>query len=244
MNEMRDDSTRLRSNRTWPKTGRARRTALGLAGITAAAGAVMVLSSGGASASPQTPAQAPSGQHQVLCHRTNSNTNPYVVINPSISSIIKKHGHDGHNGPIWDPTLKAQHIKWGDIIPPFDYPDGQHYDGKNWTAEGIAIFENSCKIPGTPESSTPESSTPVSSTPASSTPASSTPVKTKPEHSTSATVVPPNATSQGPIPQGVSAGLHTPIDNAGLKAWGIVLMLLGGAAGLLVGVWPTRRRVH
>jgi hypothetical protein len=42
----------------------------------------------------------------------------------------------------------------------------------------------------------------------------------------------------------VSAGLHTPLANAGLKAWGIVLMILGGAAGLIAGVWPTRRRAH
>ena len=37
--------------------------------------------------------------------------------------------------------------------------------------------------------------------------------------------------AQGPIPAGVNAGLHTPVGNAGLRAWGIFLMLLGGAAG-------------
>jgi hypothetical protein len=56
--------------------------------------------------------------------------------------------------------------------------------------------------------------------------------------------VPPANSSSAPIPAGVSAGLHTPIANAGLKAWGTVLMLLGGAAGLLAGLWPTRRRAH
>ncbi len=49
-------------------------------------------------------------------------------------------------------------------------------------------------------------------------------------------------TSVGPIPVAVEAGLHTPVASAGLKAWGIVLILIGGAAGLLAGAWPTRRR--
>jgi cell division septation protein DedD len=250
MNEERDESSRLSINTTWPPKGRSRWTAIGLASVTAAAGAVMVLSAGGASAAPQAPALAPSGQHQVLCHRTNSNTNPYVEINPSISSIIKKHGHDGHNGPVWDPTLKPQHIKWGDIIPPFDYPDGNHYDGKNWDATGIAIWENGCNIPGAPSSSpvesTPVESTPVESTPVESTPVESTPVSSSISATTShtTTAVPPVPTSNGPIPGGVEAGLHTPLANAGLKAWGIVLMLLGGAAGLVAGLWPTRRRAH
>jgi hypothetical protein len=253
MTEQRDDSSRLHLNTSWPPQGRARRTALGLAGVTAAAGAVMVLSAGGATAAPQAPAHAPLGQHQVICHRTNSNTNPYVVINPDINSIvIKKSGHDSHNGPVWDPTLKDQHIKWGDIIPPFDWDDGEHYDGKNWTAEGIAIWENGCQIPGAP-STTPVETTPVETTPVETTPVETTPVETTPVETTpslgtsgqsSSTLIPPVATTQGPIPQGVSAGLHTPISGAGLKAWGVVLMLLGGAAGLTAGVWPTRRRAH
>jgi hypothetical protein len=50
--------------------------------------------------------------------------------------------------------------------------------------------------------------------------------------------------AQGPIPAGVNAGLHTTDSNAGLKAWGILLMLLGGVAGLVVGLRPASRRVH
>jgi hypothetical protein len=34
------------------------------------------------------------------------------------------------------------------------------------------------------------------------------------------------------------------VPNAGLKSWGILLLLLGGSAGLLAGLWPTRRRAH
>jgi hypothetical protein len=85
-----------------------------------------------------------------ICHRTNSNTNPYVEITPDVAGVLD--GHAGHTGPVWDPTLKEQHIKWGDIIPPFDYQDGDsvvHFDGLNWPA-GQAILENGCVPPGPP----------------------------------------------------------------------------------------------
>jgi hypothetical protein len=52
------------------------------------------------------------------------------------------------------------------------------------------------------------------------------------------------AAGAGPIPAGVNAGLHTTDSNAGLKAWGILLMLLGGVAGLIMGLRPASRRVH
>ncbi|MCW2830082.1 MAG: hypothetical protein JWP31_774, partial [Aeromicrobium sp.] len=77
-----------------------------------------------------------------ICHRTNSNVNPYVVIGPDVAGVAN--GHDTeHEGPIWDPTLKAQGIEWGDIIPPYTY-EGVDYPGQNWTAEGQAVFANGC----------------------------------------------------------------------------------------------------
>jgi len=57
-----------------------------------------------------------------ICHRTNSNQNPYVVNAPDASGDVS--GHDGHDGPVWDDSLKENHIKWGDIIPPFKYSGG------------------------------------------------------------------------------------------------------------------------
>ncbi|MFN2563216.1 MAG: hypothetical protein ABR571_18235, partial [Jatrophihabitans sp.] len=54
----------------------------------------------------------------------------------------------------------------------------------------------------------------------------------------------PAGQAQGPIPAGVNAGLHTTDSNAGLRAWGILLMLLGGAAGLVFGLRPSRGRAH
>ena len=81
-----------------------------------------------------------------ICHRTNSNTNPYNTITVSANSIVKNNGHDDHNGPVWDPTLKDQQIKWGDIIPEFDYSGG-HYDGQNLD-EGSDILANDCLVEG------------------------------------------------------------------------------------------------
>jgi len=83
-----------------------------------------------------------------ICHRTNSNQNPYVVNAPDASGDVS--GHDGHDGPVWDDSLKENHIKWGDIIPPFKYSGGT-YPGQNWDATGKAIYENDCVPPDPPE---------------------------------------------------------------------------------------------
>jgi hypothetical protein len=253
MSNMHDESSRLHVNTTWPPQGRARRSILGIAAATAAAGTIMVLSAaGGTSVAGAAPGKV------TLCHGTNADNNPYVVVNVSSKSVQHKifgpNGHGTHTGPIWNATLKPNHIAWGDIIPPFDYgKNGEnHYPGLNWTAEGQAIFNAGCAIVA-PPTSTPPSTTVTTPTTPETTPTTPETTPTTPashgtsgvtshrhtpaEHSTA-------ATSNGPIPQGVSAGLHTPIANAGLKAWGLVLMLLGGAAGLLAGLWPTRRRAH
>jgi hypothetical protein len=83
-----------------------------------------------------------------ICHRTNANTNPYVINQPDANGDVS--GHAGHTGPVWNPTLKAQHIKWGDIIPPFTF-NGGSFPGLNWTPEGQAIYQNDCKPLTPPE---------------------------------------------------------------------------------------------
>lgn len=98
-------------------------------------------------------ATQPAPDHKVtICHRTNSDANPYVVIDVDIaSSGHLKGGHDTrHEGPIWAPGLKAQHVEWGDIIPPYTYLEFS-YPGQNWTAEGQAIRANGCAMPDTSE---------------------------------------------------------------------------------------------
>lgn len=79
------------------------------------------------------------GSHVTLCHRTGSNTNPYVVISPDVSGAY--HGHySEHQGPVYPAA------GWGDIIPPFTY-NGQTYS-LNWNAQGQAIFNNGCQPTG------------------------------------------------------------------------------------------------
>ncbi|MEW6225228.1 MAG: hypothetical protein AB1627_11425 [Chloroflexota bacterium] len=93
-------------------------------------------------------ATQPAPDHKVtICHRTNSDTNPYVVIDVDIaSSGHLQGGHDTqHEGPIWVLGLKDQHIEWGDIIPPYTYLEFS-YPGQNWTAEGQATWADGCAM--------------------------------------------------------------------------------------------------
>src|SRR5579859_2191543 len=82
-----------------------------------------------------------------ICHASDSNTNPYVTETPDIENDGSlSGGHLNHTGPIWNSTLKSNHIQWGDIIPP--YTDGSFvYPGMNWTTDGQTIFNNGCNFP-------------------------------------------------------------------------------------------------
>ena len=94
--------------------------------------------------------------HKVtICHRTNAENNPYVVITVDKASLFKR-GHDTHDeGGVYQPGDKARGVRWGDIIPAFDYfasPKDQrdgivsHYDGLN-IAEGQSILDDGCEVP-------------------------------------------------------------------------------------------------
>lgn len=103
----------------------------------------------------------PPDNHKVtICHATNSNTNPYLVIDVDIaSSGYLKAGHNGHEGPIWYDGAKDAKVKWGDIIPSYDYAQTSfHFDGLNWTEEGEAIWDNGCVIGTETAQPTPEQS--------------------------------------------------------------------------------------
>ena len=81
--------------------------------------------------------RAPQNDNKVaICHRTNSETNPYNNIVVAKSAAIN--GHAGHTGPIFGPDVED----WGDIIPPIvpGLPDGL-----NWP-EGRAILDNGCEM--------------------------------------------------------------------------------------------------
>jgi hypothetical protein len=102
-----------------------------------------------------------------ICHRTNSDRNPYVQITVSTSST-GKHGHEGHTGPVYRPGMKPDHQKWGDIIPPHDLQGGP-VAPMNWTAAGQSIWSAGCHVPqpvATTTTVTP-TSTPAAPTPGS-----------------------------------------------------------------------------
>ena len=126
-----------------------KRSALGALSVVALVGSSLAIGTTSASGDPSA--------NVTICHRTNSNTNPYVQITVDESAVDGLGGgsdHLGaHTGPVWDPTLKAQHIKWGDIIPPFDVNGDPRPDPTliaNWPA-GEAIFENGCNPVEPPE---------------------------------------------------------------------------------------------
>lgn len=84
------------------------------------------------------------GNKALLCHATDSVTNPYSLIFVSYNAAgAIGHGngdHYSHKGEIFDPTHDYKgNAGWGDIIPPL----GTHA-GLNWTAEGQALYASGC----------------------------------------------------------------------------------------------------
>lgn len=124
-----------------------------IAGATASLTGLLVLSG---AVAPAAAAQAPGNEDNItICHRTNSNGNPYIEITTDSSG--QNGGTDHffeHEGPLWTPELKAQKIEWGDVIPPSDaHPDGsQAY--QELIAGGVTFEDfvaNGCEAPDAPE---------------------------------------------------------------------------------------------
>ena len=84
-----------------------------------------------------------------ICHRTNSETNPYVIITVDNAAIDDAGGNSDHmhhvgDNIVWYPGAKTEdHLKWGDIIPPV----AGVTPGLNWT-DGEGIWNNGCKAGG------------------------------------------------------------------------------------------------
>jgi hypothetical protein len=125
-------------------------------------------------------ATQPDPLHKVtICHKTHSETNPYVQITVDEASVDGDNGNDHgkgdhlmeHTGPVWYPGAKADGVTWGDIIPPF-YSDGTTptgYPSLNWDATGRSIFNNGCngadEQPVAEEDTQPESDPEAESVP-------------------------------------------------------------------------------
>lgn len=91
-------------------------------------------------------APEPPSRKVTICHRTHSETNPYVRITVDYNSVNKKSGHQGH-----DEIFAGQHVftagiykrakdkLWGDIIPAD--PSGlNRWQPLNWTTLGAQIY--------------------------------------------------------------------------------------------------------
>ena len=98
-----------------------------------------------------TAAAGPAGK-VTLCHRTDSQTNPYVQITIATAGAFNGH-FKKHKGTVWTNTHPKE-PKWGDIIPPFTFRGTQY--SLNWDSQGQAIFDIGCRAGGpTPTSSMP-----------------------------------------------------------------------------------------
>jgi len=185
---------------------------------------------------PPVSATKPNPDHKVtICHRTNSDTNPYVQITVDIaSSGFLKAGHNNHTGPLWDPTLKDQHVKWGDIIPPYTYGDFT-FDGLNWTDAGREVYDNGCTFTPTP---TPTVSPSGSVEPTPTPTATATP-----------SGEPSNTPTNTPTVPGRGSSTPPPTDTAGQTvsatqppaALVLIFALIAIASGVLIGSALTAR---
>ena len=141
-----------------------------------------------------------------ICHRTNAETNPYVVITVDTSAADGDLGNNTgqgdhyaeHLGPVFDSDADYQPPfsgdEWGDIIPPIA---GVH-DGLNWSEAGQAIYANDC-APVTPEPSPSETkTTPESSSPEVTPSESSSSPEVSPSESSSSPEVSPSESSSSP----------------------------------------------
>ena len=170
-------------------------------------------------------------------------------ITVSINSVVKGHGHDGHNGPIFEAGMKSAMQKWGDIIPSFTYPtDGGStatYGGKNWPA-GQAIFDADCTV------AQPTTTTSVSPTPTTSvSPSTTTSVSPSGTQTSDTSVQPTKIGDDDDDDTGVLGGRSGVLPRTGLDlnlgaaiGLSLALLLAGGSLLLAPSRMADRKRRH
>lgn len=185
-------------------------------------------------------ATPPPGHKVTICHATNSDTNPYVVIDVDIaSSGYVKAGHSDHTGPIWYAGAKDEKVKWGDIIPAYDYaPTTFHYPGLNWTDEGQAIWENDCQIPT--ETGAPTQSAAVETDEPSGSPFQSVEAETDEPSGTPFQSV-AGDTEEPSEPETATSAVGTSAPDS--ASW-LLVVALGVLLGAVMLLTPTRRSMH
>ncbi|MFN8156858.1 MAG: LPXTG cell wall anchor domain-containing protein [Candidatus Nanopelagicales bacterium] len=141
-----------------------------------------------------------SDDHKVtICHRDNDEKKPYVKETVDIASTgLLKSGHNGHTGDVFAPGMKADHDKWGDIIPPYTYKTFT-FAGLNWDADGQAIYKAGCKVVvATPTETESEDPSPQESTPATDPSAEESSPATDPSPVESSPATDPSAEESSP----------------------------------------------
>jgi uncharacterized repeat protein (TIGR01451 family) len=148
---------RPRRSLTWQRLA----ALAGAASLVAAATLFLAPSASAAAAEAalNTSATAYVNENVQICHRTDAASNPYVSEGPNINALINS-SHPDHAGPVWSATLAAG-TDWGDIIPAFYYKKNknaavvEYFSGRNWDADGKAIWDANCVASGTPAPTEP-----------------------------------------------------------------------------------------
>jgi hypothetical protein len=165
-------------------------------------------------------ATPPPDHKVVICHATGSQSNPFVQLSVDIaSSGFVEGGHNNHPN---------------DIIPPYVYGTF-HFPGKNWTAQGQAIWVSGCQMaPASPKPS------PTGGPPHPTPSPSASPTASSPSAGSSPGG---GAVSAGsaPSPSGTGEALAATGDTSTPEAIGAILASLGFLA-MAVGVIAYRRR--
>ncbi|MEY2754839.1 MAG: hypothetical protein RJB65_1197 [Actinomycetota bacterium] len=183
-----------------------------------AAGAGLLLAGAVSGSVSATRPDPDTGDHKVtICHRTNSETNPYVLIEVDYAAVDGAGGSDhmshDEDGVVWYPGAKADGVRWTDIIPPVDGVT----PGLGWTTEGQAIWDNGCVYPEVEETTTTVEETTTTAA------AAETPTTLDPEY----------AASQGLLPD----GSPMPVTGSGST----VLLLCIGTALVAFGAAVSRQ---